>query len=345
MIKFFRKIRQSLLAEGKIGRYFKYAIGEIILVVIGILIALNLNKQSEQKQAEAKIDTIFENVLKDLETDINNSTAYINFYKQKDSLLSLVLNTNLTYKDYADENSDAIWRVALTNRGFFNFTDYAYRALMDNLDAIPEKFSESVSLLHDLYSTRRQAVERYNIKLQDHVEESNDILATKSWFTHSNWKKNKEAIDYRLNDFLYMNRVKKYHGIAVRNHRTVIVHYRYYAIECYKKIAAILDKPIDSLDFIVDENILKSYVGTYVSNANPESKAELSFNTEFGGLLVLKREKLDDDILLNISSETVFTTSNPRGGVVTFNKNNLENEMTMTIHEGHIPITYTKIKP
>lgn len=343
MFKFFRKIRLNLLSKNRIGKYLLYAIGEIILVIIGILIALNLNKQSEQKQAEAKIDAIFENVLNDLETDINNSETYIKFYKQKDSLLSLVLNTNLTYEDYADENSNAIWRVALTNAGFFNFTDYSYRALMDNIDAIPEKYSESVSLLNDLYSTRKQSVERYNVKFQNHVEESNDILATKSWYTHSNWKKNKEAIEYRLNDFLYMNRVKKYYGIAVRNHRTVIVHYRYYAIECYKKIAAILDKPIDSLDFILDKSILKSYVGTYVSNVNPESKAELSFNIELGGMLVLKREKLDDDILLNISSKTNFTTNNPRGGVFTFNKNNLENEMTMIMHEGHIPVTYTKI--
>jgi len=42
MIKFFRNIRQNLLNEGKTTKYFKYAIGEIILVVIGILIAENL---------------------------------------------------------------------------------------------------------------------------------------------------------------------------------------------------------------------------------------------------------------------------------------------------------------
>ena len=43
MIKFFRKIRQNLLAEGKTSKYLKYAIGEIILVVIGILIAISIN--------------------------------------------------------------------------------------------------------------------------------------------------------------------------------------------------------------------------------------------------------------------------------------------------------------
>jgi hypothetical protein len=47
MIKFFRKIRQNLIMENKTGKYLKYAIGEIVLVVIGILIALSLNNWKE----------------------------------------------------------------------------------------------------------------------------------------------------------------------------------------------------------------------------------------------------------------------------------------------------------
>ncbi|MET1259879.1 DUF6090 family protein [Flagellimonas sp. DF-77] len=50
MIKFFRQIRQRLLTEGKTGKYLKYAIGEIILVVIGILIALGINNWNETKK-------------------------------------------------------------------------------------------------------------------------------------------------------------------------------------------------------------------------------------------------------------------------------------------------------
>jgi len=48
MIKFFRKIRQQLLTENKFSKYLLYAIGEIVLVVIGILIALQLNTQKEE---------------------------------------------------------------------------------------------------------------------------------------------------------------------------------------------------------------------------------------------------------------------------------------------------------
>jgi hypothetical protein len=49
MIKFFRKIRQNLLSKGKIGKYLKYAIGEIILVVIGILIAFSINNWNQKR--------------------------------------------------------------------------------------------------------------------------------------------------------------------------------------------------------------------------------------------------------------------------------------------------------
>ena len=50
MIKFFRHIRQALIMENKTSKYFKYAIGEIVLVVIGILIALQINNWNEQRK-------------------------------------------------------------------------------------------------------------------------------------------------------------------------------------------------------------------------------------------------------------------------------------------------------
>ncbi|PHQ28452.1 DUF6090 family protein [Leeuwenhoekiella nanhaiensis] len=54
MIKFFRNIRHKLLDEGKTGKYLKYAVGEIILVVIGILIALQINNWNEDRKEQAE---------------------------------------------------------------------------------------------------------------------------------------------------------------------------------------------------------------------------------------------------------------------------------------------------
>ncbi len=50
MIKFFRKIRQKLLSENRFTKYTLYAIGEIVLVVMGILIALSVNNWNENQK-------------------------------------------------------------------------------------------------------------------------------------------------------------------------------------------------------------------------------------------------------------------------------------------------------
>ena len=89
MIKFFRKIRQNLISEDKTVKYLKYAFGEIILVVIGILIALQINNWNEKKsninQAKEHLKTIKLNLQDDI--------------KQADNLLS---ETQTTI-DYAND--------------------------------------------------------------------------------------------------------------------------------------------------------------------------------------------------------------------------------------------------
>ena len=72
MIKFFRKIRQNLLSEGKTSKYFKYAIGEIILVVIGILIALQINNWNQVRKEYKETNILLNNLKLDVEENIKN---------------------------------------------------------------------------------------------------------------------------------------------------------------------------------------------------------------------------------------------------------------------------------
>ena len=73
MIKFFRKKRQNLLSKGKTEKYLKYAIGEIVLVVIGILIALSINTWNENR----KLQTKSLNYLHRLKVDLDNVSASV----------------------------------------------------------------------------------------------------------------------------------------------------------------------------------------------------------------------------------------------------------------------------
>ena len=69
MIKFFRKIRYDLLNKSKTGKYLKYAVGEIILVVVGILIALQINNWNELQKDKTLRKTYIERLLGDLQAD------------------------------------------------------------------------------------------------------------------------------------------------------------------------------------------------------------------------------------------------------------------------------------
>ena len=67
MIKFFRKIRQNLLSENKFSKYLLYAIGEIILVFIGIAMALQFNNWNEAKKTREKEQQVLTEIISDLE--------------------------------------------------------------------------------------------------------------------------------------------------------------------------------------------------------------------------------------------------------------------------------------
>jgi uncharacterized protein DUF6090 len=77
MIKFFQRIRRNLLLENKISKYLLYAIGEIILVVIGILIALQINNNNELRKSRLKEVHYLQNIKTDLELNIVDLDKYL----------------------------------------------------------------------------------------------------------------------------------------------------------------------------------------------------------------------------------------------------------------------------
>ena len=101
MIKFFRHIRKSLIQENKMGKYFKYAIGEIILVVIGILIALQINNWNETRKNQTYEKEILTLINQNL---INDSIALsTELYNLKESnLLTDKVLQQVSLENYTD---------------------------------------------------------------------------------------------------------------------------------------------------------------------------------------------------------------------------------------------------
>lgn len=83
MIKFFRKIRHQLITENKFSKYVLYAIGEIVLVVIGILIALSINTWNENRKNKILEYEYLEGIKTDLKSDVRYINILLPMYKSR----------------------------------------------------------------------------------------------------------------------------------------------------------------------------------------------------------------------------------------------------------------------
>jgi len=103
MIKFFRKIRQQLLTENKVSKYLLYAIGEIVLVVIGILIALAINNWNQKNKNDQLANVYLMDFKQDLETDIESLKERINKNKILSSTVDSIFFTLATKNKFSNE--------------------------------------------------------------------------------------------------------------------------------------------------------------------------------------------------------------------------------------------------
>jgi hypothetical protein len=138
MIKFFRNIRKSLLQDGKTSKYFKYAIGEIILVVIGILIALQINNWNEQRKDNIKEMQIVKSLYNEF---LENS----NYTEERMEELAMFIEGSgkllLTYctEKHTDISADSL--LTLVYQTFFGSPTYAPKVSTFNRIINNEEFN------------------------------------------------------------------------------------------------------------------------------------------------------------------------------------------------------------
>ncbi|MAB49894.1 MAG: hypothetical protein CMC05_14825 [Flavobacteriaceae bacterium] len=116
MIKFFRKIRQKLLSENKFSKYLIYAVGEIVLVVIGILIALQINNWNEIRQIKKVEKEILYVLLEDLNSAKSYSAQYIENEQSYLDIIEKILH-NDSIKTVLNNNNT----IEYFNKAFWDF--------------------------------------------------------------------------------------------------------------------------------------------------------------------------------------------------------------------------------
>lgn len=152
MIRFFRQIRRQLLSENKFTRYLVYAIGEIVLVVIGILIALQINNWNNGRILERSEIKSYQNIKQQLledKTELNEVKAFNN----KHFKIYEFANNIIVRKDYELQDSLAMCAMRLAWYSDFHSSGNIYETLVNSGDIKLIKNSEISSKLQKLEMT------------------------------------------------------------------------------------------------------------------------------------------------------------------------------------------------
>jgi hypothetical protein len=263
MIKFFRNIRQNLLNEGKTTKYFKYAIGEILLVVIGILIALNINNWNEQKKNDAKIVNALKEIQSDIQTDLIQANRMFDYHLLTDSIAKGVYNNTFTADDYRTGN---LQRIGYNYRDFKIVTN-GFDNLKGNIDNIPKTYRPLLPDIKNLYVGLKIDIDVYNDRIRNTTYKNVDEDFLFDWSQIGLKGMLTDAqIDYYLNDKKYKDLVANYMNdrlnIFIKSNE-----YRIAAINLYHKIHDAIGSK-DTIPEIVNYNYksttpINDYVGTY----------------------------------------------------------------------------------
>lgn len=128
MIKFFRRIRQNLLLEGNTGKYLKYAIGEIVLVVIGILIALSLNNWNELRKDGIKEEKLLNELADNLELNLSFLDSIISDFKEDEESSKFIIEV-LENKHIYNDTLDYHFARALNSKPLHPLSILAYESM------------------------------------------------------------------------------------------------------------------------------------------------------------------------------------------------------------------------
>jgi len=158
MLKFFRTIGKKLIDEDNVRKYLLYAIGEILLVVIGILIALQVNNWNEQHKELLTAEALKQAIITDLQSDLLTFDSVIKEVKMRtdhfDSLQAILVHSSTTEDEVIDIIKNDF--VAYTST-FPGFNDNTYRsASSSGLISVLNDYDRAA--LYELYLTQTESM-------------------------------------------------------------------------------------------------------------------------------------------------------------------------------------------
>ena len=212
MLKFFRTIRKKLIEKDNVRKYLLYAIGEILLVVIGILIALQVNNWNNDRIKENRTQNILNLMHNELSMDISVVSEAIDFYLEKDSLIQKFRETDFdaleTDKSYFRSQRDMI-----RTYDPFEINDRGYELLTAGTDELDSRYADIILDARLIYEEIQNNINRYKNGLEEALKANRDYKALNYPWYHDGYlmrELNEDEIAFYTSDPMYKNQVAVY---------------------------------------------------------------------------------------------------------------------------------------
>ena len=197
-----------MIKESKVGQYVLYAIGEIILVVVGILIAVQIDNWNEDRKKNEQIREVLTQVTTDLATDIERIRWVNEFFLEKDSLIIAYRETHFEEVDSLSENEKS--QLYNLIRTYYAFTahDKGFQLLLSKVDETETQHKNLTEDLSFLYQDATEAIYTHKVGLADMLRDHIDYqMKNFDWYSGNYLYRemSQEELDYYMFDPMYKN--------------------------------------------------------------------------------------------------------------------------------------------
>ncbi len=234
MIKFFGKLRQDMITKNKVTNYLLYAIGEILLVMIGILLALQVNNWNETRTQQNELRSILKTISLDLERDTLVADGIIKYYKDNEKSSLKIINKEISIDNYKEcptcPSLVSIYRpFIIQTKGFGLITNFSNQNTVKN-DTL-------ITNITQFYTTLVGLIDDSNGFVKKEVMNNIESFKEQPWFvdwTQGNFTE--EMIQYFAESEDYRKRVASHNLLAAKNHLLFINLYNNGAKKILEKL-------------------------------------------------------------------------------------------------------------
>ena len=253
---FFKMKRWQSIKDHKVFKYSKYVIGEVFIVIVGIILALQLNNWNENRKNEILTRNLFKEIQGDLLVTLGQVQRAEEYYNNFYLSMKSVLADTLSYDDYK-RNRDLPYTAMGVS--LFRSPRIGINKLNNSLVSLPEKFNDLYNEL-TLYYSGLESLRTSHVVLYQKMTNNHDYMV-KEYDWYSQGVGSEAMIDFQLNDpyyknyvFLYLNVLNDFNLYSAKNE----------TLRTYSSLAEItgLNELSENYRRILDTD-LEQYAGTY----------------------------------------------------------------------------------